>query len=151
MAGVVIAVAATVAFVGAIFGSIFRTASKHDQAALAVVDGALDVRFLGLMPMWALSRGTLIPAESVDSIQVVDRRAGGRYYWHPNGMRLPGAYLPGVICAGTYRRSGVRELWAVGRAERAVAITTRDFPVTRVVVQVADPDAVVAAISAALP
>jgi hypothetical protein len=60
----------------------------------------------------------------------------------PRGMRLPGTYLPGVIVAGTYRSRAGREFWDTRLNGKAIVIDLTGGPYTRLVVDVADPDAV---------
>ena len=96
---------------------------------------------------------------SVTSVQVVDATSASvvpkssgepRRFWRPNGGRLPGSYMPGFVCAGIYRGRGHRELWMVGKAEEAVAVDLADSKYTRVVVQVADPEATVGSLQSAI-
>jgi hypothetical protein len=58
--------------------------------------------------------------------------------------------LPGVIVAGTYYRNGERHFWDVRNPERAIEIDLAGVPYDKLVVEVADPDAALAQLSAAI-
>lgn len=124
--------------------ALVLTTGAPDQATIGIVEDELVVRPLGAMRVWALSRGVSVPVSAVADIGVADRRAV------PLGLRAPGAYLPGVVCAGTYRRRGSKSLWMVGRTSRVLVIDFVDQSYDRVVVQVAEPEAAAIALRRAL-
>ncbi len=68
-------------------------------------------------------------------------------------LRVPGTYLPGVIIAGSYWQWSNHEwmFWDVEHPEQAVVITVDHEKFTRLVIEVADPAATIATISAAIP
>ena len=66
------------------------------------------------------------------------------------GPALPGSYLPGVIAAGTYRWPGNKEFWNVRRLNKAIVLHLQNEGYTRLVLEVADPAATVAAINDAV-
>jgi hypothetical protein len=149
--------ACVVAAVGLI-GSLFLLSGRPDQTKVSVEDGNLVVKPVGIMGLWAVSRGVSVPLSSVTSVQVVTPQSAARdpekprRFWRPPGARSPGSYLPGFVCAGTYRWSGgVRELWMVGKTQEAVAIDLAGEKYSRVVAQVPDPHATVAEVQASLP
>jgi len=127
-----------------VFGGLILTAQGEDQAKVRVDAEGLVLEPAGWMRMWALSNGVTVPLANVVSVAAVDRST------LPLGIRAPGAYLPGVICAGTYRRRGSKGLWMVGKAKQVLDVELRDESYTRVVLQVADPVATAAAITSAL-
>jgi DNA-binding transcriptional regulator LsrR (DeoR family) len=63
---------------------------------------------------------------------------------------LPGTEVPGVITAGTFYEHGERVFWDVHHPERAIALSLRDERYAKLVVEVEDPEATIAAIEAAL-
>ncbi|MEU7767828.1 hypothetical protein AB0B25_22250 [Nocardia sp. NPDC049190] len=63
----------------------------------------------------------------------VDRR--------PPWVRAPGTFFPGVIAAGTFRGKGRKEFWDTRFDGRAIRVDLVGAEVTRLVVDVADPDA----------
>ncbi len=71
-----------------------------------------------------------------------------RRWWH--GWRAPGTHVPGIITAGTYYDKEGRVFWDVHDPERAVAVLLRDERYVKLVVEVEDPRATVAALEAAL-
>ncbi|MFT4622766.1 MAG: hypothetical protein ACI8PZ_001422 [Myxococcota bacterium] len=107
------------------------------------------VRFevLGAHKLWALRRQIEVPLASITSV-AHDPEAAGKW---PPGLRLPGSFLPGVITAGSYRtRYNGWEFWDVSKPADSIVVgcdTTSEW--RRVVVQVEDPAAAVAAIEAA--
>ena len=127
-----------------VFGGLILTARGADQARVLIDGNGLSVEPVGWMRMWALSTGVHVPLANVVSVAAVDRST------LPLGIRAPGAYLPGVICAGTYRRKGSKGLWLVGRATQVLDIELTGKGYTRVVAQVADPAATAATVNRAL-
>lgn len=68
----------------------------------------------------------------------------------PPWVRAPGTFFPGVIAAGIFRGKGRKEFWDTlfdGRGVR-IELTGGDF--TRLVLDVADPDAVRAQLTRAV-
>ncbi|GAA5076171.1 hypothetical protein [Nocardia iowensis] len=63
----------------------------------------------------------------------VDRR--------PPWVRAPGTFFPGVIAAGTFRGKGRKEFWDTRFDGRALRIELAGTDLTRIVVDVDDPDA----------
>ncbi len=120
-----------------VLAGLLRTARHPDQAAIAIEGHELVVRPLGAMGFWALRREVRLPAADV-TVEVADRAAC------PSGVRSPGAYLPGVLQAGTYRRGGEQSVWFVARATQVVLVRAPGHHPSAVVVQVADPGATVA-------
>ncbi len=148
--GVVISIACAVFVIGLV-GSILLLTGQPDQATVRIDEatGELVVRPIGLMRLWAFSSGVRAPLAGISGASVLDRADNAGRYWRPSGLGGPRSYIPGVICAGTYRRSGVRELWMVAKSTTAVAVEFADQKYARVVVQVADPPATVALVTAA--
>ncbi|WP_067688655.1 hypothetical protein [Nocardia jejuensis] len=60
----------------------------------------------------------------------------------PPWVRAPGTFFPGVIAAGIFRGKGRKEFWDTVFDGRGVRIELAGTDFTRVVVDVADPDAV---------
>lgn len=71
-----------------------------------------------------------------------------RRWYH--GMKVPGTNLPGVITAGTFYQHGERVFWDVHHPEHAVALSLRDERYAKLVVEVDDPEATIAAVETAL-
>jgi hypothetical protein len=136
-AGIAVLVAAPVA-------GMVATARRPEQATVVVEGDEVVVRALGPMALWALRREVRLPVAAVTEVVVADRDDC------PSGVRSPGAHLPGVLTAGTFRRSGEQAVWFVGRARRVVLVRAPGHQPAAVVAEVADPDAVAARVGDAL-
>ena len=67
-----------------------------------------------------------------------------------HSLRMPGTYLPGLVTAGSYVEDGRWMFWNIHKGERAITIWLRHDRFDALVVDVQDPTAEVARISAAL-
>ena len=67
------------------------------------------------------------------------------------GFHMGGMHVPGVLSAGSFHHQDDRVFWDVHNANKAIAITLKDDRYARLVVEVADPTATLAAISKAVP
>lgn len=134
------------AFVLATLGGIVATAyAGPNLAAIGVTpDDRLLVRPVGLVRLWALSKGIDVPVTSIADVGVSKKR-GLVKRW-----RAPGTHLPGVMTAGTFRRHGEKDLWMVGPAKEVLVIELADEAYRHVIVQVEDPHAAVEALKAAM-
>jgi hypothetical protein len=134
------------AFVLSVLGAIVATsfAGPHVAAVGVTPDDRLLVRPVGLMRIWALSKGVELPIDHVADVGVAPRKQAFR------GWRAPGTYVPGIMIAGTYRSEGDKDLWLVGRAKEVLVIELVDEPYRHLVVQVEDPHAAVEALRAAM-
>ena len=115
------------------------------MASFSVQADRLVVDIEGFRRFWALKRGFDIPLEHVRGVTADPTIARGR-----KGTRAPGTYLPGVITAGTFYRSGSRNFWDVRRPENVIVIDLRDERYARLIVEVDDPGSTVAAIKRAI-
>jgi hypothetical protein len=118
------------------------------SVGVEVTGGELVVWIGGADRLWALSRGITVPLSGVRHARAVDRRAAAA---DSSLLRLPGAYLPGVIRAGSYGVGKHRELWCVHRADRVLVVELTGQRYRRVVVEVADPDRVAEEINGVRP
>jgi hypothetical protein len=106
----------------------------------------LKVRLSGWQALLALKRDIIVALD-----HIVSAEAGTLISKRPDGIRLPGTYLPGVITAGSYWwKDRGWSFWSVRHEERAVDIRLRDERYSRIVVEVADPHATAAMIAAAI-
>ncbi|MFB7716146.1 MULTISPECIES: hypothetical protein [unclassified Nocardia] len=62
----------------------------------------------------------------------------------PPWVRAPGTFFPGVIAAGTFRGKGRKEFWDTHFTGQGVRIELSGADFTRLVVDVAEPEVVVA-------
>ena len=135
-----------VAFVLAVLGGIVATSlAGPNLAAIGVTpDDRLLVRPVGLVRLWALSKGVDVPITSIVDVGVEQKKGLVRRW------RAPGTHLPGVMTAGTFRSHGEKDLWMAGRAKELLVIELHDEPYRHLIVQVEDPHAAVEALRAAM-
>lgn len=110
-------------------------------------EGKLVLHVKGADKLWALKSSLEIPLQHVTGVRADPSIAQG--WWH--GIRMPGTSVPGVITAGTFYQHGKRVFWDVHHPENTIVIELRDERYDELIVEVADPQASVAMISAALP
>ena len=91
------------AFVVVVLGGIVVTSlSGPNLAAVGVsADDRLLVRPVGLVRLWGLTNGVVVPVTSIVDVGVSERK-GLVKRW-----RAPGTHLPGVMTAGTIDRKSV--------------------------------------------
>ncbi len=61
--------------------------------------------------------------------------------------RLPGAYMPGIAVAGRFAEHGRWMFWDIHKGDRAITIDVDHDKYNKLVVEVADPEATVNAIT----
>ncbi|GAA2641619.1 hypothetical protein [Paractinoplanes durhamensis] len=99
------------------------------------IDGDhLIVEMEGWDKLWALKSRLEIPLSNVRGATADPGIAR-----EPKGLRAPGAYLPGVITAGTFHIDGERVFWDVHDPTKAVVIQLADERYTRLIIEVPDP------------
>lgn len=102
-----------------------------------VHDGKVEFILRGWHRVWALRRRVVVPQAALAGV-----RRDPQYARRPDGWRLMGTYLPGVISAGHYCGRRGREFWDVSRPENALVVELRDHRFARLVVEVESPEAV---------
>jgi hypothetical protein len=103
-------------------------------AHASIDDGRLKVKSLGVA-RW-LGSSVDVPLAHVDSVSAAD--PDELKSWN-KGVRLAGIQLPGVT-SGTYRHDGQLTWWDVGRGGGALVIALHDERLSRVIVELDDPD-----------
>jgi hypothetical protein len=116
------------------------------MATIMVEGDRLKIRLSGWQAWFALKREIDVALSNVISAQ-----AGTLTSKRPDGIRLPGTYVPGVITAGSYwwKEHGW-SFWSVRHDERAIDIRLHDERYNRVVIEVAYPDATATMIAEAV-
>lgn len=104
--------------------------------------GQVRLELTGWDRLWVLKRRLTFPIRSVLGVYA-DPTAT-----RPQGFRWPGTSVPGLVQAGTFVGE-TREFWCVRYTGRSVAFEFDDYPYTRIVVDVRDPEAVVQRVRAA--
>jgi len=113
---------------------------------IEIAGADLVVHVEGPDRFWAFKSRIRVPIVHVASIERATDEA--RRWWH--GLRAPGTNIPGVITAGTYYERAGRVFWDVHDPKRAIALRLRDDRYAKLVIEVEDPDAAIAAVEAAL-
>ena len=107
----------------------------------------LTVTLRGLDVLWAVRRRISVPLEHVSGARV-DSHVSSHGPWL--GAGRTDALLDYAIAAGPMLVHGRHEFWDVHHPDRAISIDLVDEPFERLVLEVADPEAVVTAINAAV-
>ncbi len=113
---------------------------------LVIADGKLILHVRGADKLWALKSSLEISLHHVAGIRADPAAAHG--WWH--GIRMPGTNIPGVLTAGTFYQDGKRVFWDVHNPDNTVVIDLRDERYNELIVEVADPNATVERVKAAL-
>ena len=116
------------------------------MAEVELAEDTLIVHVQGMDRLWSLKSRLEIPLSHVVDAEASPEVAQG--WWQ--GIRTGGTHLPGVITAGTFHQEGERVFWDVHDPENTVMIRLRDERYNRLVIEVEDPPATVAAIREAL-
>lgn len=107
----------------------------------------LTVTLRGLDVVWAVRRRISVPLDHVSGARV-DSHVASHGPWLGAGQT--DALLDYAVAAGPMLVHGGHEFWDVHHPERAISIEPVEEPFARLVLEVADPEAVVSAINAAV-
>jgi hypothetical protein len=113
---------------------------------LTIADGKLKLNVEGADKLWAFKGSLEVPLEHIAGIRADAEIAHGWLH----GIRMPGTNLPGVITAGTFYQDGQRVFWDVHNADNAIVIDLRHDKYQELIVEVADPEAAVEQVEAAI-
>ena len=116
------------------------------MAEVELAEDALIVHVRGMDQLWALRSRLEIPLSHVVGAHADPQEA--QWWWR--GTRIGGTHMPGVVAAGTFYQEGERVFWDVHDPEKTVVIRLKDERYARLVIEVEDPPATVAAIQEAL-
>ena len=116
------------------------------MAEVELAEDTLSIHVMGMDRLWALRSHLEIPLAHVSGAEAAPEVA--HRWWQ--GIRSGGTHVPGVITAGTFHQEGERVFWDVHDSEKAIVIRLRDEKYERLVIEVEDPLATVAAIQEAL-
>lgn len=105
----------------------------------------LRLEVLRMHKVWALKSRLHFPLSSVQSARTDPELAQ-----RPRGLRAPGTYIPGLITAGTFYTDKMRWFWDVCDPNNAVVIELNGEKYQVLVVEVENPEQVVAQIEAAI-
>jgi hypothetical protein len=96
--------------------------------------------------LWALKSSLDIPLAHIRAVRI--DRAVARGWFH--GLRLPGTEIPGLIVAGTFVQRDGNVFFDVHDPDNTIVLDLDHEEYKRLVVEVEDPEATVAAVEAAL-
>lgn len=96
----------------------------------------------GLHQLWAFKGRLEVPRSQVRGARHDPDAVRG---W--KGWRAPGTHVPGLITAGTFHLDGDRIFWDVRDAAKAVVVDLADHDYRQLVIEVDDPEKVVAMLS----
>ena len=96
--------------------------------------------------LWALRSQLEIPVAHIRAVRADPEPARG--WWH--GLRLPGTQIPGILTAGSFYQSDGFVFYDVHDPERTVVIELDHEHYQRLVIEVENPAAVVADLSAVI-
>ena len=99
----------------------------------------------GLHQLWALRSRLEIPLAHVTAAEYRPEDVGE--WWH--GLKIMGTDVPGLFAAGTFYYHGEMVFWDVRHVENTIIVSLADERYRKLIVEVADPHAVVDAINAA--
>lgn len=111
-----------------------------------IADGELALRVEGADKIWAFKSELRIPLQHIASARV-DTEIVHRW-WH--GIKMPGTAIPGLITAGSFYQHGQRVFWDIHHPREAVVIALHDETYNELVIQVENPEALVAELQAAI-
>ena len=104
----------------------------------------ISLEVLGLHKVWALKSRLQFPLASIKSV-AIDPQLADR----PRGLRAPGTYIPRLITAGTFYADKKRWFWDVSNPNNALVIELEGEKYQMIVVEVEQPEKVIAQIEAA--
>jgi hypothetical protein len=113
---------------------------------LEILNGNLQITVEGMDRIWSLKSHLTIPMQHIVDVSYRPEIAHG--WWH--GMKLPGSFIPGVLTAGTFYQHGEFTFWDVHNPDKTVVITLHDETYGKLVIEVENPEATIAHITAAL-
>jgi hypothetical protein len=117
------------------------------MVTMTITNQTLILEVQGFDKVWALKSRLEI---GLDHIRAVSADSPATLKWW-KAIRMPGTYLPGVITAGTFYQDGKRLFWDVHNPANAIVIELGDDRYDQLIVEVANPAAALASITAALP
>ena len=113
------------------------------MVSVDIVGQDLNVSITGWDVVWSLRRSLTVPLANVVDARV--ESVAGKPGW-----KIAGTGIPWGFSAGWFRRQGKNEFWVAHQSAEVVAITLRNERYTRLVLEVADPQAVADRINQAI-
>lgn len=108
------------------------------MVTISIKDKEMVLAVKGMHKLWALKSEMIIPIE-----QVAEARLNNNEVVKPEGWRAPGAYIPGLIVAGTYRAHGDKVFWDVVNPNKSIIINLKNSEYTQLILEVENPETIV--------
>lgn len=105
---------------------------------LTISTDAVHIEITGWDKIWSFKGSLTIPKDSISKVYKHDGQL------RPPWRRWPGTALPRVIIAGTYYGQGRKEFWNTHFRKSTLVFDLHDAEYTRIVVDVEDPDKILA-------
>ncbi|MDQ2666815.1 MAG: hypothetical protein M3Z05_12480 [Gemmatimonadota bacterium] len=112
---------------------------------ISIENGRVHFEVQGWDKLWAFRSRLEIPVEHILAARVDPEPAKG--WWH--GLRLPGTQIPGLLTAGSFYQDKGMVFYDVHNPENTIVLELEHEHYKRLVIEVADPAAAVARLSAA--
>lgn len=100
----------------------------------------------GADKLWSFRSRIEIPLEHITNVEHDPPNVGR--WWH--GFKMLGTELPGLFAMGTFYYHGERVFWDVHDIEKTIVVSLEHERYKKLIVEVADPDDVIARIHTAL-
>jgi hypothetical protein len=100
----------------------------------------------GLDKLWALRSRLEIPLAHITDVESNHEQVGR--WWH--GFKIAGTHMPGLFAAGTFFFHGELVFWDVRSPADTIIVSLNHERYKKLIVQVADPDATIAKLRAAM-
>ena len=100
----------------------------------------------GLDKLWALRSRLEIPLAHITDVESNHEQVGR--WWH--GFKIAGTDMPGLFAAGTFFFHGELVFWDVRSPADTIIVSLNHERYKKLIVQVADPDATIATLRAAM-
>jgi hypothetical protein len=108
------------------------------MAKVEIEGQTLIVMIKGWHKLWAMKSQLRYPLDHVRGAEIDSETAE-----KPVGLRSPGAFIPSVLTAGSYRGPAGWDFWDVRNPAKAIVINLINENYHRLIVEVDDPVAVV--------
>ncbi|MBV9452602.1 MAG: hypothetical protein JOZ19_00550 [Rubrobacter sp.] len=126
-----------------LIGLILRKSLDMAPTEVEIGGSSMLVRVRGIDKLAAFKSRLEVPLSYVVSAEAAGPELMRQWRW---ALRYPGTALPGVIRADTYYKKDERASWDVYDPDKAVMIRLRDEGYDRLVIEVENPAATLAAI-----
>lgn len=115
---------------------------------ISIEDTTLHINIKGWDVLFSLKSHLQVAVKNIKDARIDAEKARS---W-PEGLRLPGSFLPGVITAGSYYELGAGkwEFWDVHNPESSIVIELENEPYERLIIEVPNPQEAVSKIRAAM-